>query len=240
MPSPENSSPLSEPQDAANAKTHGTGRIVRVWDAPIRLFHWLAVVLVAAAYATWRLDWMDWHATVGEALLALLFFRLLWGFFGSETARFSSFLATPGRALRHLARALRREPDRQIGHNPAGGWMVLLMLALMLGETLTGLFINNDIADQGPLTDITPAPVADAISALHALLWDALLAAIVLHVLAILVYALAKGQNLVLPMITGNKVLPESMPQPRLAGLLRAALILACSGLAAALLVGFL
>ncbi len=240
MPSPDSSSPLSKPQDAADAKTRNAGRVVRVWDAPTRLFHWLAVVLVAAAYTTWRLDWMDWHATAGEALLALLFFRLLWGLFGSETARFSSFLATPGRALRHLTRALRREPDRQIGHNPAGGWMVLVMLALMLGETLTGLFINNDVADQGPLTDITPAPIADAITALHALLWDALLAAIALHVLAIIAYALAKGQNLVLPMITGNKVLPENTPQPRLTGPLRAALILACGSLLAALLVNFL
>jgi cytochrome b len=239
MPKPDTSSP-PEPQAAADARTKEAGRIVRVWDAPIRLFHWLAVALVAAAYATWRLDWMDWHATIGEALLALLFFRLLWGFFGSETARFSSFLAAPGRALRHLAQALRREPDRQIGHNPAGGWMVLLMLALMLGETLTGLFINNDVADHGPLTDVTPAPIADAISTLHALLWDALLAAIALHVFAILAYAVAKGQNLVLPMITGNKVLPESMPRPRLAGLLRAALLLACGGLAAALLINFL
>ena len=240
MPSPENSLPPSQPQKAADAKTDKTGHVVRVWDAPIRFFHWLAVVLVAAAYVTWRLDWMDWHAMAGEALLVLLFFRLLWGFFGSETARFSFFLAAPGRALRYLAYALRREPDRQIGHNPAGGWMVLLLLALMLGETLTGLFMNNDIADKGPLTDITPAPIADAITALHAILWDALLAAIALHILAILVYAAAKGQNLVLPMITGRKTLPETMPQPRLAGPLRAILALVCGGAAAALLINFL
>ena len=75
-------------------------RVVRVWDAPTRLFHWLVVVLVAAAYATWRLNWMNWHGRVGEALLALLLFRLLWGFFGSETARFSRFVASPRLARR--------------------------------------------------------------------------------------------------------------------------------------------
>jgi cytochrome b len=215
-------------------------RVVRVWDIPTRLFHWLVAVLVVAAYVTWRLDWMGWHADIGEGLLALLFFRLFWGFCGSETARFASFLAPPARALRHLAHMLRREPDRQVGHNPAGGWMVVLLLALLFGETLTGLFVNNDIANEGPLSEVTPAPVANAITALHALLWEALLAAVALHVLAICIYAVAKGQNLVLPMITGRKSLPASVPPPRLAGPLRAALVFACGVLATALLINLL
>ena len=70
-------------------------RIVLVWDIPVRVFHWLIVALVAAAYATWRLNWMVLHGWVGEAVLTLLLFRLLWGFFGGETARFSRFLASP-------------------------------------------------------------------------------------------------------------------------------------------------
>jgi cytochrome b len=236
MPEPGNSAAT----EAAGAEEREAGRPVRVWDAPLRLFHWLAALLVVAAYVTWRLDWMDWHERAGEALLALLFFRLLWGFFGSETARFSSFLAMPGKALRHLAYALRREPDRQVGHNPAGGWMVLLLLALLLGETLTGLFVGNDVADEGPLTDITPAPITNAITALHALFWDALLAAVALHVLAILVYAAAKRQNLVWPMITGRKILPANVPQPRLAGPVRAAVFLACGVAAAVLLINLM
>ncbi len=211
-------------------------RIICVWDVPTRLFHWLVAALVAAAYATWRLNWMDWHGRVGEALLALLIFRLLWGFFGSETARFSRFLASPGRGARYLARSFRREPDHQVGHNPIGGWMVLILLFLLLGETLTGLYVANDIADVGPLTEMTPAPVADAIDALHAILWDALLAAIAVHLLAIFFYAAAKGQNLVRPMITGTKVLPESVPAPRIASRARAALLLAGSVAAAAVI----
>jgi len=105
-------------------------RKVLVWDAPTRLFHWLTVVLVLAAYVTWRLNWMDWHAKAGDAVLTLLLFRLLWGFFGSETTRFFRFVASPRAAARHLACVLRREPDRQAGHNAAGGWMVLLLLVL--------------------------------------------------------------------------------------------------------------
>ncbi|MBV8107864.1 MAG: cytochrome b/b6 domain-containing protein [Hyphomicrobiales bacterium] len=209
---------------------------VLVWDAPIRLFHWLIAALVAAAYATWRLDWMVWHGRIGDALLALLLFRLLWGFFGSETARFSRFLTSPQVAVEHLKYALLREPDRQVGHNPAGGWMVLFLLALLLAETLTGLYVANDIADVGPLTGIVPAAVANAIEASHTILWDVLLAAIVLHVLAIVGYAVVKGQNLVRPMITGRKVLPLNLPAPQIAGLERAALLLVGGAAAAAIL----
>jgi cytochrome b len=212
-------------------------RRVRVWDVPTRLFHWLVMVLVAAAYASLRLDWMHWHVWCGDILLAALVFRLLWGVFGSDTARFSHFVASPQQALRHIRSALRREPDRQVGHNPAGGWMVLLLLLLLLAETLTGVYVNNDIADVGPLTEMTPARVANAIERLHALLWDALLAAIALHVLAILVYALNKGQNLLRPMITGVKLLPPSVAAPRFASPTLAALLLAISAAAATLLV---
>jgi len=215
-------------------------RKIIIWDAPTRLFHWLAAALVAAAYATWRLDWMDWHAGVGYALLALVLFRLLWGFFGSETARFARFLASPRAAARHLADIFRREPDRQLGHNPAGGWMVILLLALLLGETLTGVYVNNDIADQGPLTEIVPAPIANLIDALHTIFWQVLLAAVALHVLAVAIYWALKRQNLVLPMITGRKTLPPDTQPPALAGPLRALVIFAGSVLVAAALVTFL
>jgi cytochrome b len=215
-------------------------RIVRVWDAPVRLFHWLAAALVLAAYVTWRLNWMVWHARVGVALLALLLFRLTWGVFGSDTARFSRFLTSPRTAAQHLRYALVREPDHQIGHNPAGGWMVILLLLLLIAETLTGIYVANDIADVGPLTELVPAPVADAIDASHTILWEALLAAIALHLLAIAGYAVAKGQNLVRPMITGMKILPASLPAPRIASPVRAALLLAACAAAAAALAEFL
>ncbi len=215
-------------------------RVVRVWDAPIRLFHWLVTVLLAAAYATWRLNWMYWHGRVGEALLALLLFRLLWGFFGSETARFSRFVASPQIALEHLRYAMLREPDRQIGHNPAGGWMVLLLIALLLAETLTGLYVANDIADVGPLTEIVPAPAANAIEAAHAVLWDILFAAIVLHIAAIAAYAAVKGQNLLRPMIVGTKLLPAGAPAPRFVSPVWAAVLLAVSVAATVTLVNLI
>lgn len=215
-------------------------RKVLVWDLPTRLFHWLAAGLVAAAYASWRLNWMDWHAWIGDALLCLLLFRLLWGFLGSETARFGRFLAGPPSVARHLARAFRREPDRQVGHNPAGGWMVVLLLALLLGEALSGLYVGNDVADEGPLTERVPAAIANLITGLHSLLWQLLLAAVALHVLAILVYGVAKRHNLLAPMVTGRKRLPASVAKPVMAGPARALLLLGCSALAAAALINFL
>ena len=215
-------------------------RIVLVWDIFIRVFHWLIVVLVAAAYATWRLNWMVWHGWVGDAVLALVLFRLSWGMFGGETARFSRFLTSPRAVLEHLKYSFLREPDHQVGHNPAGGWMVLLLLALLLVETLTGLYVANDIADEGPMTEMAPAWVANGIASAHVVLWDVLLAAIVFHVLAIAGFALIKGQNLLRPMITGTKLLPPSVAEPRAGSPARAALLLLGCAIVTALLVNLL
>jgi cytochrome b len=195
--------------------TEPSVRPVLIWDAPVRLLHWLMVALVTAAYVTLKLNWIDWHVRIGEALLALVIARLLWACFGSETARFRSFLASPSAALAHLRHVFHREPDRQAGHNAAGGWMVLLLLALLLIETLSGLYINNDIADEGPLSELTPVWLINAISMTHALIWDMLLVAVILHVLAIALYAAAKGHNLLRPMLTGYKQLPSSIDAPR-------------------------
>lgn len=222
------------------AAERDAGRSVLVWDLPTRLFHWLTVGLVMAAYATLRLDWMTWHAYAGEALLALLFFRLVWGLVGSESARFARFLVSPRAAARHLTHLFRREPDEQVGHNPAGGWMVLLLVVLLLGETLTGIVVNNDVADAGPLTEIMPASLANLLTDLHALLWDALVAAMALHVAAIAVYAVAKGHHLLRPMVTGRKRLPTRVPAPRFASLAHALLILGGCAAAAALLANLL
>lgn len=100
-------------------------RKVVIWDAPTRLFHWLTAVLVAAAYATWRFDRMEWHVWIGYALLALVIFRLLWGFFGSETARFAGFLTSPRAAfaqLAHIFSSVVSPIARSATTRPAAGW----------------------------------------------------------------------------------------------------------------------
>jgi cytochrome b len=229
-----------DPDEPVKPQARTSRRSVQVWDVPIRLFHWLVVLLVAGAYATARLNWMDWHVRIGETLLALVIFRLLWGCFGSETARFRRFLSSPANAWRHLRHVFHREPDLQVGHNPAGGWMVVVLLALLLGETLSGIYLNNDIANEGPLTEWVPASIANAITALHEILWDALLAAVVLHVLAIGLYAAAKGHNLLTPMLTGRKHLPARVPAPQRASTMLAFLLLIVGAVATALLSTYL
>ncbi|WP_322058002.1 cytochrome b/b6 domain-containing protein [Paraburkholderia sp. J63] len=226
--------------DASPPPIAPPARRLRVWDLPVRIFHWLAVLLVALAYVSQRMNWMQLHVRAGETLLALVLFRLLWGCFGSETARFTRFVATPAAAWRHLRHLMRREPDVQVGHNAAGGWMVLLLLALLLVETLSGLYDNNDIADEGPLSEIVPAAVSNAIAAIHAYGWDLLAAAVALHVCAIAVYALVKGHNLLGPMVTGAKRLPATVRAPRRASIWLAALLLAVSALVTALLAMYL
>jgi cytochrome b len=228
-----------EPEPHALSSDTAGKRAVRVWDFPTRLFHWLTVVLVAGAYVTQRFNWIDLHVQFGETLLALVLFRLLWGCFGSETARFRSFVASPAAAFQHLRHVLRREPDTQVGHNAAGGWMVLLLLALLLVETLTGIYVYNEVSDEGPLSAIVPAAVANAISWLHAFGWDLIFAAVVLHVCAIAVYGIAKGHNLIGPMLTGRKRLPAAVRAPSRAPLWLAVLLLGCSALVVALLAAY-
>jgi cytochrome b len=118
--------------------------------------------------------------------------------------------------------------------------MVLLLLTLLLAEALTGIYVANDIADVGPLTAIVPAAAADAIDASHAILWNVLLAAIAVHVLAIVGYAAVKGQDLVRPLVTGRKVLPEPVTQPRMTSLVRAAALFAGSAAAAIVIAWFM
>jgi cytochrome b len=199
---------------------------LRVWDAPIRLFHWSMVLLFVCAYATSQLNWMELHLLTGYAILALLIFRLAWGVVGSETARFASFVASPMAGLRHLQHFREREPDTQVGHNAAGGWMVLVMLALVAIQVGTGLFANDDGAIEGPLMRHVGKPNSDLLSAVHSLVFDFLLAAVILHVLAVIAYAVVKRHDLVRPMITGKKRLPAATRAPRLASPLRALLVL--------------
>jgi cytochrome b len=174
------------------------------------------VVLIAAAWMTQEFNLMDWHVWCGYAILTLLLFRVIWGFVGSDTARFTRFLKSPIAALRHLAHLRRREEDREIGHNAAGGWMVLVMLALLGVQAGTGLFSNDDGNTEGPLMHLVDKEQSDWLSKIHALNFNLILAVIVLHVLAIVAYAMLKRQNLVRPMLTGRKDMPGEVAAPRL------------------------
>jgi cytochrome b len=204
-------------------------RRIKVWDLPVRLFHWAIVVLIAAAWATQEYNYMDLHVLCGYSILALLLFRIVWGFVGSDTARFGAFLRSPVEALRHLSEITQREADREVGHNAAGGWMVLLMLALIGVQTGTGLFSNSgdDGTVDGPLKPLISQGLSDTLSTVHSYNFKLIEAAIALHVLAIVTYAVLKRQDLVRPMVTGMKLMPSDARPPRLVSPVWALIVLA-------------
>ncbi len=201
---------------------------MRVWDAPTRLFHWLLVVLLPACFLAAELGWMDWHLRLGYAVLALFLFRIAWGFVGSDTARFGRFLTSPLAGLRHLATFRVREPDTQVGHNAAGGWMVLVMLLLIGVELGSGLGANDGLGVyEGPLARHVGEHASDLLTVIHATTKLLLIVAVGLHVLAIVLYAVVKRHDLVRPMLTGKKRLPAATRAPRMASSLLALLLFA-------------
>lgn len=199
---------------------------MRVWDAPVRLFHWSIVALIVTSWGTAEWGYMDWHKRSGYAILTLLLFRLVWGFIGSDTARFSRFLKSPLAALRHLSHITKREADREIGHNAAGGWMVLVLLGVLLVQAATGMASNDDVDTEGPYARYVGKAWSDWASHIHSLTFTIIEVVVVAHVLAVLAYAVLKGQNLVRPMITGKKRLPGNARAPRMASPLLALVVL--------------
>jgi cytochrome b len=147
---------------------------------------------------------MAWHYRFGYATLALLVFRVLWGFAGSQTSRFADFLRSPRFLLRYVADLARGRVMRAPGHNPLGGWSVMLMLASVALQAISGLFSSDDISEEGPLV----ARVSDATVALmtriHHLNRYALLLLIALHVGAIALHYAIRNENLVAPMLHGR------------------------------------
>ncbi len=209
-------------------------RPIRVWDLPIRLFHWAIVLLILFAWGSQELNYMEWHVWIGYTILTLLIFRVIWGIVGSDTARFTRFLRSPAAALTHLRHLRRPEADTEIGHNAAGGWMVLVMLALIGIQAGTGLFANDDANTEGPLMHLVSKDQSDYLSHIHSLNFTLIEIAIALHILAIGAYLLLKRQNLVRPMLTGVKELPSDAIAPRLRSplLALAVLVVAAGGVA--------
>ena len=183
---------------------------IKVWDLPVRLFHWALVLLFAFMFFSGKSgsDWMEWHMRSGYAILALLLFRILWGFAGSTHARFLSFLAGPSACIQCLKHLLARKPWPYAGHNPLGGWMVLVLLLLLLFQAGSGLFANDDLLSEGPLAALVSKATSDQLSTLHTWNFNLLLLLAGVHVVAVLYHAGFMKENLIGAMFTGIKRLP--------------------------------
>lgn len=188
---------------------------VKLWDAPVRIVHWSFVLLIPALWRTWKADRMPLHETLGYILLALLLFRLFWGFAGSGPARFASFVKGPRGVVAYLT-GKRREPV--LGHNPLGGWSVVALLGLTTVEVVLGLFTQDvDGLESGPLTHFVSYDRAEAARHWHGLAFDALVVLVCIHVAAILFYLMVKRDDLVGPMVTGRKRVDREAAPPRFA-----------------------
>jgi cytochrome b len=188
---------------------------VRVWDLPVRVFHWTLLVLVVFSVATAYVggSWMDWHMRSGYAVLALLAFRIAWGFAGTRHARFASFVRRPAAVVDYLKQLRSGAHPVSVGHNPLGALSVLALIAVVGVQVGTGLFANDDIFTEGPLAKLVSKSASDQATTVH--YWNqwALYALVAMHVLAVLVHRLRFGDNLVGPMIAGTKALPARFAQ---------------------------
>ncbi|NDW54055.1 cytochrome b/b6 domain-containing protein [Aliiroseovarius sp. PrR006] len=187
----------------------------RVWDLPLRLFHWALVVCVVTGWMLGKFgpNIMTLHFYAGYAVIGLLAFRILWGFIGSRAARFSHFLFGPKKTLAYVVTLPKRRPSYWPGHNPVGAISVFVLLGVLILQAGTGLFIDaDDFINTGPLVDWVSYDTARAAAGLHYRLSLLLLALVVLHLGAILFYRFWKRENLVKPMVTGWKDVRKDHP----------------------------
>lgn len=181
----------------------------RVWDLPLRLFHWsLALLVIVCFLSGWNGgNWMVWHGRAGIAIVGLLAFRLVWGMVGSTYARFTTFVRGPGSILDYL-----KGKWCGAGHNPLGALSVLGMLAVLIFQAGTGLFGNDDIAFNGPLYALVSKDTSDWLIGWHRQSSWLVLALIVLHLGAIGFYRFVKRDDLITPMLNGRKTFCVECP----------------------------
>jgi len=206
-------------------------RIVRVWDVPVRVFHWLLVVLVAISFTTGYIggNALAWHMRSGYCILALVLFRIVWGLIGSQTARFSDFVREPSYVLGYARSLVKGATMFHAGHNPLGGLMVLLMLVLLLVQATTGLFVDDDAGTRAALADKASDATVSLFTTIHRINTNVILACVALHVCAALFYLFVKKDNLIAPLFTGTKLAPDDHSEPALSGSLAGLLVLALS-----------
>ncbi|TDR72067.1 cytochrome b/b6 domain-containing protein [Paludibacterium purpuratum] len=216
-------------------------RVVAVWDLPTRLFHWTLVGLFAGMWFTGTQggDWLRYHIWCGEGVAVLLLFRLVWGFFGSQTARFSDFLKGPDVIRRYLRGRL--PEHQQPGHNPLGGLMVLALILVLLFQVSTGLFASDvdSYLYNGPLAHLIASGRSEVLTDLHKGFFNLIMLLVAVHVAAVVYHRVFKRQNLIGAMLSGRKAFDAEVAPLYFAPLRLALLSLALSaGVVVALVLG--
>lgn len=174
------------------------GAMRRVWDPLVRLFHWSLVAGIVIAYESPFRDFAL-HAFAGYAALGLILFRVLWGVVGTRHARFTDFVHRPSTVFRYMGRIVRGTEARHLGHNPAGGAMVVALILSVTGTALTGWLMYTPAYQYGD----------DTIPRLHMLAANATLALVIVHLAGVALVSLHQRENLVFSMIHGRKRAPS-------------------------------
>lgn len=217
-----------------------TSERVRVWDLPTRLSHWTMVILFGVCWWSAETDHMQWHLIAGYGVLCAVCFRLAWGFWGGQTARFTSFVRGPAQTFRYVRKLLGRAGDSStpIGHNPLGALSILVMLGLLLTQTVFGLFaVNVDGVASGPLAQWVSFSTGRRFAHWHATNFHLLLVMIGVHLTAIGFYRFARKESLLPAMIHGFKSRVPSGETPYFVPWWRAVLLATGVFLCVALLV---
>lgn len=183
-------------------------QVIRIWDLPIRLFHWLLVLCIITSFVTVKIggNAMELHALSGYCILTLIIFRVCWGFIGSYHARFINFVPSPKRLFQYLNGKI----SGGLGHNPLGALSALALLASVGVQAITGLFTNDDIAFEGPFAKYVSSGTVELLTSIHYFNEKILISVIALHLCAILYYQKFKGENLIRPMLLGDKEIDPS------------------------------
>jgi len=208
-------------------ETERSNRVL-VWDLPIRLFHWLILTGVILSFVTAIIggNLMEYHLLGGYAILVLLLFRLMWGFCGSRSARFSSFVKGPAAVFSYTVVLLKKKTGAPfLGHNPLGGWSIVAMLLVLFIQVATGLFANDDILTEGPFYGWVSKETSDLLTWVHLINRFVLVTLIAVHIFAVFFYFFFKHENLIGPMITGMKRWHATANNPMGSNLLAASLL---------------
>ncbi len=179
------------------------------WDGPTRLFKWTLVLLVFDGWLSNEVGgaYPAWHKWNGYAVLTLIVFRIMWGFVGGSTARFANFIALPGRAIAYLKAAASGRPQKYLGHNPLGGWMVMALMVFVGLQAVSGLFSADEdrLVIEGPFVKFVSDATVSFAAKWHHRIFDAIEIFVLLHVAANLFYTFVKKDPLIQGMATGYK-----------------------------------
>lgn len=182
-------------------------KTLKIWDLPVRFFHWSLVSLFIAAYVTNALgtNYFTYHLWCGYAIIVLVSFRIIWGLVGTYHARFSSFVRNPITTLKYAISVFKKTDKHYLGHNPLGAIMVVVLLLTILVQAITGLFTNDEIFNTGPLYGYISDTLSLELTSLHRKLFYWILGAVFLHIAAVLIHVFFKRDNIIKAMFTGNK-----------------------------------